>query len=177
LFADELVGREAFEGLQSSPEVVGADEVGHVISELVVVVVVEAFDCRLLDRPIHPFNLAIGPRVFDPGKPVVDLMLSTDTVKDVLEGINVLVMIGELDAIIGQNDVEPVGHGGDQVTQEGCGGHLPGLLVQFNESELGSAVDGDEEIQLALSRLNLSDINMEVAERVGSESVRPSVYL
>jgi hypothetical protein len=39
------------------------------------------------------------------------------------------------------------------------------------------AVDGDEEIQLALSRLNLSDINMEVAERVGSESVRPSVYL
>jgi hypothetical protein len=115
--------------------------------------------------------------VFDPGKPVVDLMLSTDTVKDVLEGIDVLVMIGELDAIIGQNDVEPVGHGGDQVTQEGCGGHLPGLLVQFNESELGSAVDGDEEIQLALSRLNLSDINMEVAERVGSESVRPSVYL
>jgi hypothetical protein len=78
-------------------------------------------------------------------------------------------MIGELDAIIGQNDVEPVGHDGDQVTQEGCGDHLPGLLVQFNESELGSAVDGDEEIQLALSRLNLRDINMEVAERVGSE--------
>jgi len=30
LFADELVGREAFECLQSSPEVVGADEVGEV---------------------------------------------------------------------------------------------------------------------------------------------------
>ena len=52
LFADELVGCQAFEGLQSSSEVVGADEVGHVISELVVVVVVEAFDRRLLDRAV-----------------------------------------------------------------------------------------------------------------------------
>ena len=105
LFAYELVGREAFEGLQSSAEVVRADEVGHVISELVVVVVVEAFDRRLLDRPIHPFNLAIGPRVFDLGEPVVDLVFPADTVKDVLEGINVPVVIGELDAIIRQNDV------------------------------------------------------------------------
>ena len=38
MFADELVGCQAFEGLQSSPKVVGADEVGEVISELVVVV-------------------------------------------------------------------------------------------------------------------------------------------
>ena len=56
--------------------------------------------------------------------------------------------------------MEPVGHGSDQVAQEGCGGHFPGLLVQFHESELGGAVDRDEEIQLALSRLNLCDINV-----------------
>ena len=68
--------------------------------------------------------------------------------------------------------MEPVRHGSDRVAQEGCGGDFSGLLVQFDESELGGAVpsrafsmpcratDGDEEIQLALSRLNLCDINV-----------------
>jgi hypothetical protein len=55
--ADELVGREPFEGLQSSPEVVGADEVGQVPRELIVVVVVETFDGRVLDRAVHAFDL------------------------------------------------------------------------------------------------------------------------
>ena len=36
-FADELIGGKAFEGLQPSPKGVGADEVGEVISQLVVV--------------------------------------------------------------------------------------------------------------------------------------------
>ena len=52
MFADELIGREAFEGLQSSPEVVGADEGVEVISQLVVIVVVEAFDGRVLDGAV-----------------------------------------------------------------------------------------------------------------------------
>ena len=99
MFADELVGREAFEGLQPSSEVVGADEVGEVISQLVVIVVVEALDGCFLDRAVHAFDLAIRPRVPDLGEPVVDLMLAADPVKDVLEGIDVPIMIGELDAI------------------------------------------------------------------------------
>jgi len=57
LFADELVGREAIEGLQPSPEAVGADEVGEVISQRLVVVVVKAFDGCVLDRAVHPFKL------------------------------------------------------------------------------------------------------------------------
>ena len=162
-----------------------AREFGEVISQLIVVVVMEALDGRLLDcavplpgsglpanRERDALDLAIGPGVarqaiarnrregvFDLGKPMVDFMLSTDTVKDALEGINVPIMIGELDAIVHQHDVEPVGHGGDQVAQKGCGGHFPGLLVEFHESELGGAVpsrafsmpcqatDCDEEIQ------------------------------
>ena len=65
--------------------------------------------------------------------------------------------------------MEPVGHGCDQVAQERGSGHFPGLLVQFDIGELGGAVDGHEEIQFAFSRLNLSNINVEVAERVGLE--------
>ena len=42
------------------------------------------------------------------------------------------------------HNVEPVGHGGDEVAQKRRGGHFAGLLVQFHESELGGAVDGTE---------------------------------
>ena len=127
LFADELVGREAFEGLQSSPEIVGADEVGEVLAQLVVVLVVEAFDGRVLDRAVplpgsglpakrerDAFNLAAtrenrppdcflvltAPGVLDPGQPMFDVMLAADAVEDVLEGVYMPVVIGELDAII-----------------------------------------------------------------------------
>ena len=133
------------------------------------VVAVEAFHGRFLDRAVHAFDLAIRPGVFDLGQPMIDLMLAAGAVKDVFKGVNMPFMIGELDAIIGEHDVEPVGHGCDQVSQEGRSGHFPGLLVQFHEGELGGAVDGDKEIQLALRRLNFSNINMEVAERVGLE--------
>ena len=94
-------------------------------------------------------------------------MLAADPVKDVLEGMDMPFVIGELDAIVhcpamvclqtmrgGQNDVDPVGHGGDQVAQKGRGGNFSGLLVQFHEGKLGRAVNGDEQIQFALGRLN-----------------------
>ena len=65
--------------------------------------------------------------------------------------------------------MDPIGHGYDQVSQERRSGHFPGLLVQFHEGELGGAVDGDEQVKFTFSRLNLSNINVEVAERVGLE--------
>ena len=49
--ADELVGREAFEGLETACEVVGCDEVGEVAAQRVVAVVVEAQLGRNLDKP------------------------------------------------------------------------------------------------------------------------------
>ena len=167
-----------------------------VAAELAVIVVVEAFDGRFLDRAVplpgngllanrerDPFDLAVGPgvldlgqAVLDLGQAVLDLMLAADPVKDVFKGINMPIVIGKLDAIIGEHDVEPVGHGGDQVAQKGSGGHFPGLLVQFHESKLGGAVDGNEEIQLACSRLNLSNINVNVAQRVGQFRSCPTAW-
>jgi hypothetical protein len=72
-FADGFVGCEALEGLQSSAEVVGLDEIGEVPAELVVGVVVEALDGCFLDSPVHAFDLAVGPRVSWFGEPVVDV--------------------------------------------------------------------------------------------------------
>ena len=84
-FADELIGRQAFEGLEPSSKIVGADEVGEVFSQLIMVVVVEAFDGGVLDCAVHALDLAIRPRVFDLGQPMLNFMLAADTVEDVFE--------------------------------------------------------------------------------------------
>ena len=68
--------------------------------------------------------------------------------------------IGERGLIARPHTVDPAGHNGDPVAQKRGGGHFPGPSVPFHESEPGGAVDGDEEIQLALSRLNPSNINV-----------------
>ena len=44
-------------------------------------VVVETFDGRLLDGPVHPFNLPIGPRMIWLGQPMLDPIRLTDHVK------------------------------------------------------------------------------------------------
>ncbi len=83
-FADELVGTKAFEGFESAGEVVGSDELVQVAAELVVGFVVEALDGGVLERAVHAFDLAICPRVFRLGQPVVDVILGAG----VLEGMS-----------------------------------------------------------------------------------------
>jgi hypothetical protein len=61
-FADVFIGGE---GLEPSAEVVSANEVGEVHFELVVVVIVEALDGRLLDGAVHSLDLTIGPGMLD----------------------------------------------------------------------------------------------------------------
>src|SRR3954453_2197166 len=62
-FADELVGREALQGLEPAPEVVGGDEVSQVRAQLVVRGVVEPLDRGFLDGAVHALDLSIRPRV------------------------------------------------------------------------------------------------------------------
>jgi hypothetical protein len=59
LLADELVGREAFEGFEPASEIVGVEEVGEVTAQLVVVFVVVPFDSGLLDCSVHSLDLAV----------------------------------------------------------------------------------------------------------------------
>lgn len=44
-------------------EISGSDEVREVGAELVVAIVVETPDGGLLDRSVHPLNVAVGPRM------------------------------------------------------------------------------------------------------------------
>lgn len=59
--AQVFVGREAFESLESSGEVVGSEEVVQVRFELVMGVVEVSLDGSVLDRAVHALgNLCAG---------------------------------------------------------------------------------------------------------------------
>src|SRR5215207_9806549 len=82
-FADELERREAAKGLEAPSEVVGGDEVGEVLPELVVADVVEALDGGILDGAVHALDLTIGPGMAWLGQPVFDVEIGTSC----LEGV------------------------------------------------------------------------------------------
>ena len=77
-FADELVGRKAVEGLEPSGEVAGGDEVVETPNELAVQLVMISLDCRVLDRPVHPLDLSVGPGMIGLGQSMFDPVLPTD---------------------------------------------------------------------------------------------------
>jgi len=80
---------------------------------------------------------------------------------------SVLWQIGELDAIVGEHDLDSVGHGGDKGLQEGARGLRIGLVDELSDCELGGAVGLDEEIEFALRRrLHFGDIDVEEADRI-----------
>jgi hypothetical protein len=54
LSAEELAWGEALEHLQCPSEILGVDEAGKVASPLRVIIVVDAFDGPVLDRPSRP---------------------------------------------------------------------------------------------------------------------------
>jgi hypothetical protein len=74
-FADELVGCEALQGFEATREVIGGDEVGEVLPELVVALVMVALDGCVLDGPVHFLDLAIGPRMPRLGQAMVHIVL------------------------------------------------------------------------------------------------------
>jgi hypothetical protein len=44
---------------------------------------VPAFDGGLLDRPVHPFDLAVGPGMLDPGQAMLDPIFTAAHVEHV----------------------------------------------------------------------------------------------
>ncbi len=96
----------------------GIDEVGEMPPELAMVVVVIALNSCFLDRPVHAFDLPICPGMLDLGQSMFDFMLAANTIKDVRAGKAMPLMIGELNAIVGEYRVDLVGQHGDEIAQE-----------------------------------------------------------
>ena len=132
-------------------------------------VVVEALDGGFLERAVHAFDLAVGPRVARFGKPMIDVVLGTGVFEGV--GAERLCAVhgtpylrggradipgrGKMRSVVCQHGVDGVGHGLDEGAQEVSGDAPGGLLVQFDERELGDPVDSNQEIEPALSGLDL----------------------
>ena len=72
-------------------------------------------------------------------------------------------------AVVGKHGMDGVGHGFDEGAQEVSGDPACGFFMQLNEGELGHSIDGDQQIEPALGGLDFSDVDVEVAERVGLE--------
>ena len=72
-------------------------------------------------------------------------------------------------AVVGQNGMNLVGDGSHEGAKEVARDPPGGFLVQFDKGELGSSIDGDQQIELALRGVNLGNVDVEVAERRGLE--------
>jgi hypothetical protein len=134
----------------------------------------EAFDGRLLDRSVHPLDLSVGPGVTRLREPVLDVDRFADHVEAQLTrpgGITVTRLLGKLDAILGQDRVDPVWHRFQQVFKELPSLSSISLVDELGDREFTRAVDADEQVELTFGRLHLGDIHVKEADRVALEAL------
>ena len=167
--------------------IVGVHEQGEVPPELVVALVVVALDRGILDGAVHALDLPVGPQVPWLGQPVFDVELGAGELEgvaeerlvarqhlfDVLGRPAIAAGLGEVGAVVGEHGVDPVGHRRSEGAQEVAGDPARGFLVQLDEGELRSPIDGDEEVELALFCPDLRDIDVKIADRVALELRSP----
>src|SRR5262245_32483157 len=78
-----LEGRQASKALEALREVVRIEERGHVCAKALVRVVVEPPNRGVLDGLVHPFDLAVGPRVVELGEAILNAKLGAGQIKRV----------------------------------------------------------------------------------------------
>lgn len=129
----------------------------------------KALDGSFLDGSIHALNLPVGPGMLHLGQAMLNGVLGAGSIKDVIIGVSITGSVGKLDAVIGQYRMNRVRHGADEVSEKLRSNHLSSLGVEFGESELGSPVDSNEQVELALSCLHLGNVDMEVTDWIALE--------
>jgi len=134
----------------------------------------EASDGCLLDRPVHPLDLTVGPGVVRLGEPVLDVVRLTDHAEAHLtrSGDDTIAwLLGKLDAVIGQDRVDPVRHRFQHVLKELPRRSPVSLVDKLGDRECTRAVDADEQVELAFGCLNLGDIHVKEADLVALEAL------
>lgn len=178
--ANGFVGCEAAQGLEASGEVVGVQEDGEVAFELLVGLVVVAPDSGLLEGPVHSFDLAVGPGMVRLGEAMRDAVDSAGTVEGMAapQGrwlVAVPGQVRELDAVVGQDCVDSIGYGGDELVEELSCGERRRLRLQAGEGIFRGPVHRDEQVQLAFLGPHFGDVDVEEAERIGPEDLSGGV--
>ena len=173
-FADELIRREAFECLQTTTIIIGVDEVFEVTCQLLVIVIMEPFNSCLLDCPVHPLDLAVGPGMLRFCQTVLNPVFPAPHIEHVGHvggGRAILIAwrICKLDPIVRENCMDFIGHGFDNRDEKGGSRLSVGFIDKLAEGEFTGPVNGDIQMQLAFRGPHLSDINMEVANWIRLE--------
>ncbi len=86
-----------------------------------------------------------------------------------VDGVPVPRLVCELNAIVGKNRVDLVGHSFEHVLEELPGRLSVGSCNELGNGELGCPVDADEEKELSLSSLHLGDVDVKEPDRVTLE--------
>ena len=179
---------ETTQSLEAAGMVVGIQEELDMPAQVVMAGVVVAVHGRFLERSVHAFDLPVGPGMVRPGQPVLDAVFLASIAKsvaasgahllagapgrwDVLTAAFLRTGMSELDAIVGEQGVDPVGHGLDQGMEEVGRDLACRLLMQLGKGKLACAVDGHEQVELAKLGSDLGDVDVKVADRIGLEAL------
>ena len=106
--------------------------------------------------------------------PLLDFVRFADHIEAYLtrpSGVTVARLIGELDAIVGQDRVDAVGRRFQQVFEKLLRRSPISRVDQLGDGELAGAVDADEQVELAFGGLHLCNIHVEEADRVALEAL------
>jgi len=86
-------------------------------------------------------------------------------------GVTVARLLRELDAVVGQDRVDAVGHGFQQKFKELPSRPPISLADELGDRKLTGAVDADEQVELAFDSLNFGYIYVKEADRVALEAL------
>ena len=123
-FADEFIRGESVQGLQPTAIIVCVDEVTQMTRQLLMVVIMEAFDGCFLDRPVHSLDLTICPRVLWLRQAMFNGVLTAPHVEHVchVPGSRAILVTGwirKLDPIVRENCMAFIGNRCDHRDKEG----------------------------------------------------------
>ena len=149
-------------------------------SELVMGVVEVSLYSGVFDGSVHAFDLSVSPRVVGFRESVFDSMNMADAVEGMAAeacgwSLAVLGQVGELDAVVGEHGVDAVRNRFNERFEEGGSGPHICFFDEFDHRELRGPVDGHEQVELALGRSYLSQVDMEEADRISVELLPASL--
>jgi hypothetical protein len=91
---------------EAASEAIGLDEVVQVEVELLVAVIMAAFDGSFFKGAVHPLDLSICPGVFGLREPVLNGQFAASPLEEMYSGVFVLLPVGELDAVVTQHGMD-----------------------------------------------------------------------
>jgi hypothetical protein len=136
---------------------------------------VERFDGCVLNGPVHPLGLAVGPGMIRLRQSMFDVMVKANAIEDVWPeepsgwSLTVLRQIGEGHAIIGQDLVYLIRKRRDDISEEGGAFDFSSVLVELDVGELRDPVDGEEHDEFSVRMGESGAVDVEVANVVSFE--------